>query len=167
MATTTETYVRNQLYQVPLTELQSDPAQPRKYLDPTALDELTASVTQHGILQPILFRRDEQTKLLYVVAGERRSAAARKAGLTEVPAVFIDSRNYAEIALVENLLRQDLTPIEEAETWPASSGRRPPPSRKPSPSRNSPRRSVTNAAWTPRYRKKSSSVWPRTNSSAA
>ncbi len=71
---TTGTYTPNQLYSVPLAELQSDPNQPRKYLDPQALEELTASVVQHGILEPILFRQDKQTGLLYVVAGERRCA---------------------------------------------------------------------------------------------
>ncbi|MCK9392818.1 MAG: ParB/RepB/Spo0J family partition protein [Syntrophales bacterium] len=112
---TAETYTPSQLYSVPLAELQSDPNQPRKYLDSQALEELTASVVQHGVLEPILFRQDKQTGFLYVIAGERRCAAARKAGLSTVPAVFIDSDNYAEIALVENILRQDLTPVEEAE----------------------------------------------------
>jgi ParB family chromosome partitioning protein len=109
------TYVPNQLYQVPLAELQPDPAQPRKYMDPAALEELTASVSKMGIIEPVVCRQDGATGLCYVVAGDRRCAAARKAGLPTVPAVFIDSANYAEIALVENLLRQDLTPIEEAE----------------------------------------------------
>jgi ParB family chromosome partitioning protein len=84
-------------------------------MDPVALEELTASVAQMGIIQPIVCRKDSETGLVYVVAGERRCAAARKAGLASVPAVFIDGDNYAEIALVENLLRQDLNPIEEAE----------------------------------------------------
>jgi ParB family chromosome partitioning protein len=108
-----ESYVRNRLYFVPLSDLQPDPNQPRKYLDSTALEELTASIVQHGVLEPILFRQEDS--LLYVVAGERRCAAARKAGLVSIPAVFIDSKNYGEISLVENLLRQDLTPVEEAE----------------------------------------------------
>jgi len=108
-------YLPNQLFQVPLAELQPDPAQPRKYMDPVALDEMTASVSQVGIIQPIACRQDPATGLVYVVAGERRCAAARKAGLPTVPAVFIDGGNYAEIALVENLLRQDLNPVEEAE----------------------------------------------------
>jgi ParB family chromosome partitioning protein len=108
-----ESYVRNRLYFVPLSDLQPDPNQPRKYLDATALEELTASIIQHGVLEPILFR--QENGLFYVVAGERRCAAARKAGLVSVPAVFIDSQNYAEISLVENLLRQDLTAVEEAE----------------------------------------------------
>ena len=113
--TATTTYSPNQLYQVPLAELQPDPAQPRKYMDPVALEELTASVSQVGIIQPVVCRQDPATGLVYVVAGERRCAAARKAGLATVPAVFIDGGNYAEIALVENLLRQDLNPVEEAE----------------------------------------------------
>jgi len=109
------TYAPNQLHQVPLAELQPDPTQPRKYLDPVALEELTASIIQNGIIQPIVCRQDPQTGLVYVVARERRCAAARKAGLATVPAVFIEGENYAEIALVENLLRQDLNPVEEAE----------------------------------------------------
>jgi ParB family chromosome partitioning protein len=109
------TYDPNQLHQIPLAELQPDPTQPRKYMDPVALEELTASVIQNGIIEPIVCRQDPQTGLVYVVAGERRCAAARKAGLATVPAVFIEGDNYAEIALVENLLRQDLNPVEEAE----------------------------------------------------
>ena len=108
-------YLTNQLYQVPLAELQPDPTQPRKYMDPAALDEMTASVSQMGIIEPVVCRQDGATGLCYVVAGERRCAAARKAGLPTVPAVFIDGGNYPEIALVENLLRQDLNPVEEAE----------------------------------------------------
>jgi ParB family chromosome partitioning protein len=109
------TYAPNQLHSVPLAEIQPDPTQPRKYMDPVALEELSASIRQMGIIEPIVCRQDPATGLVYSVAGERRCAAARKAGLTHVPAVFIDSGNYAEIALVENLLRQDLNPIEEAE----------------------------------------------------
>ena len=109
------TYEKNQLYIVPLAEIQPDPAQPRKYMDPLALEELTASVKQMGIIEPVICRQDPATSLVYTVAGERRCAAARLAGLTEVPAIFIDGGNYAEIALVENLLRQDLNPVEEAE----------------------------------------------------
>ena len=109
------TYEKNQFYQVPLAELQPDPAQPRKYIDPAALDELTASIGQMGIIEPVVCRQDPATGLVYVVAGERRCAAARKAGLAAVPCIFIDGANHAEIALVENLLRQDLNPVEAAE----------------------------------------------------
>lgn len=113
--TDTTTYAPNQLHQVPLAVLQPDPRQPRKHMDPVALDELTASIKQMGIIEPIVCRQDPATGLIYTVAGERRCAAARKAGFTDVPAVFIEGDNYAEIALVENLLRQDLNPVEEAE----------------------------------------------------
>jgi ParB family chromosome partitioning protein len=109
------TYAKNQLYMAPLAELQPDPRQPRKFMDPVALQELTASVRQMGIIEPVVCRQDPATSLIYTVAGERRCAAARLAGLTEVPAIFIDGGNFAEIALVENLLRQDLNPVEEAE----------------------------------------------------
>jgi len=106
-------YVKGHFYYVPLADLQPDPNQPRKYLDPQALEELTASVQLHGILEPILFRKDK-SGILYVVAGERRCAAARKVGIVNIPSIYVEG-NHAEIALVENLLRQDLTAIEEAE----------------------------------------------------
>jgi ParB family chromosome partitioning protein len=116
MADTTVTYDKGKLYQLDLAQLQADPNQPRKYMDPQALEELAASIAQHGVLEPILFRVAEG--LLYVVAGERRVEAAKKAGLTTIPAISVEG-NHAEIALVENLLRQDLTAIEEAEALQA------------------------------------------------
>ncbi|MCX5855777.1 MAG: ParB/RepB/Spo0J family partition protein [Deltaproteobacteria bacterium] len=107
----TESYARNQLYFISLNEIHPDPDQPRKYLDPAALQELTESIRQHGVLQPILFRQDKGG-LLFVVAGERRCAAARMAGLVSIPAVYTESANYDELALIENILRSDLTPVE-------------------------------------------------------
>ena len=108
-----ENYVKGQLYNIALSDLHPDPNQPRKFMDSTALEELTASIKQHGVLEPILFRQDTDG-VLYIVAGERRFAAAQNAGLTTVPAIFIEG-NHAEISLVENLLRQDLAAVEEAE----------------------------------------------------
>lgn len=107
------TYEKGQLYTLDLSQLQPDPNQPRKSLDPSALEELAASIATHGILEPILFRLDDKGSLI-IVAGERRAQAARQASLTTIPGILVDG-NYAEIALVENLLRQDLTAIEEAE----------------------------------------------------
>ncbi|MCX5810566.1 MAG: ParB/RepB/Spo0J family partition protein, partial [Proteobacteria bacterium] len=107
------TYEKGKLYNIALSDLHPDPNQPRKFMDPTALEELTASIKQHGVLEPILFRQDTDG-VLYVVAGERRFAAAQNAGMATIPAIFIEG-NYAEISLVENLLRQDLTAVEEAE----------------------------------------------------
>jgi ParB family chromosome partitioning protein len=107
------TYEKGQLYQMNLNDLQADPNQPRKVMDTQSLDELAATIQKHGVLEPILFRVAPDDGI-YVVAGERRVAAARKAGLTTIPAIAVEG-NHNEIALVENLLRQDLTSIEEAE----------------------------------------------------
>lgn len=106
-------YQKGHLYKLSLNDLLADPNQPRKVMEAQALDELAGSIGKHGILEPILFRRHEDGNLI-VVAGERRIAAARKAGLNYIPAIYVEG-NYAEIALVENLLRQDLTAVEEAE----------------------------------------------------
>ncbi len=123
MAETTAAYEKGKLYDLPITELKPDPNQPRKSMDPEALEELTASVRTYGIIQPILFRVAPATaqssalstqNLIFIVAGERRFAAARQVGLATVPGVCVEG-NSAEIALVENLLRQDLTAVEEAE----------------------------------------------------
>jgi len=106
-------YVKGKLYDLSLNDLLVDPNQPRKVMEARALEELAASIGKHGVLEPILFRRHQDGNLI-VVAGERRIAAARKAGLRTVPALCVDG-NPSEIALVENLLRQDLTAVEEAE----------------------------------------------------
>lgn len=111
---TDEKYIPGQLYMINLNDLLPDPEQPRKYMEPEALTELVESIKQHGVLQPVLFRKDKGG-LLYVVAGERRCAAARMASLTAVPAIYKESDNYDDISLIENLLRSDLTAVEEAE----------------------------------------------------
>lgn len=108
-----DTFEKGNLYSIPLSDLNPDPDQPRKYMDPQALEELTASIKQHGVLVPILFRKGNDGKL-YIVAGERRVQAAKKLGLEFVPGIFVEGSS-AEISIVENLLRQDLTAIEEAE----------------------------------------------------
>ena len=106
-------YEARTLYQVPIDLVRKDPNQPRKSFDAQGLEEMVASVTKHGIIQPVIFRRGPDGTAI-VVAGERRVAAARQVGLTEIPGIFIDG-NASEIALVENLQRQDLTSVEEAE----------------------------------------------------
>jgi len=109
------TYEKGTIYNISIIDFRQDPKQPRKFMDPQALDELAASIAKHGILEPVLFREgDSQQGYVFVVAGERRIEAAKKAGLLIIPSLYVDG-NAAEIALVENLLRQDLTPIEEAE----------------------------------------------------
>jgi ParB family chromosome partitioning protein len=106
-------YEKGQLYQIPITDFRLDPDQPRKVIDPDALAELAASIAKYGILQPLLFRTAGEG-WLYIVAGERRYQAAQQAGLFVLPAIYVEG-DYAEIALVENLQRQDLTAVEEAE----------------------------------------------------
>ena len=106
-------YEKGNLYDIPCTDLQSDPDQPRKFFDEESLEDLATSIKKHGLLQPVLFRKAEDGKLL-IVAGERRFKAALKTGQTTISANFVEG-NSAEIALVENIQRQDLTPIELAE----------------------------------------------------
>lgn len=106
-------YKKNTLYQLSISDLKPDPKQPRKYFDPEAIKELSKSIKLHGVLQPVLFRQNEKGKLV-LVSGERRFKAAKKANLDTIPAMFTDGKP-GEIALVENLLREDLTPVEEAE----------------------------------------------------
>jgi len=113
-----EGLVGRRLYQVPLECLSADPNQPRKYFDDAAMGELVRSIEKHGVLQPVMFRRDEDASLT-VISGERRFRAALELRLESIPAIFNDSGNNAEIALVENLLRENLNPIEEAEALQA------------------------------------------------
>ena len=109
-----ETFIPGQLYLVNLNELLADRDQPRQYMEPVPLTELTDSIKEHGIIQPPTFRLDAGG-LKYIVTGERRCTAARMAGLTEIYAIYRDSANYDEISLVENITRSDLTAVEEAE----------------------------------------------------
>jgi ParB/RepB/Spo0J family partition protein len=87
--------------------------QPRKHFDDEALAELAASLKAHGLLQPIVVRRDGEG--FELIAGERRFRAARLAGMTQLPALVRDVKSPLEVALIENLQREDLTPLEEAE----------------------------------------------------
>ena len=107
------TYEKGNLYQISIIDFKLDPTQPRKVVDPVALAELAASIAKFGILQPLLFREADQG-YVYIVAGERRFKAAQKVGLLILPAICVTG-DYAEIALIENLQRQDLTIVEEAE----------------------------------------------------
>jgi ParB family chromosome partitioning protein len=108
-----ETYEKGKLYQLPLSELFADPEQPRKFFDEQALTELQASIAVHGVLQPILVRAGADGNFI-IVSGERRFQAAKNAGLETIPAIITDGEP-AEIAIIENLLRENLTAIEEAE----------------------------------------------------
>ena len=98
-----------------ISEIEPNREQPRKYFDEEALTELADSIRQHGVIQPLLVRPMENGTY-QLVAGERRWRASRMAGLTEVPVVIKDLSEIEamELALIENLQRQDLNPIEEA-----------------------------------------------------
>ena len=89
--------------------------QPRKYFDKEALEELAASISENGLLQPILVREYGEGRY-QIIAGERRFRASKLAGLNEIPAIVLDKddKNAAQIALIENIQREDLNPIEEA-----------------------------------------------------
>lgn len=99
---------------LPARAIKPNPAQPRRVFDPQALEELTESIRQHGIIQPLSVRRIGTTYEL--IAGERRLRAAQAAGLSEIPCIVMsmDDRESGIVALVENLQRQDLDFVEEA-----------------------------------------------------
>ena len=100
---------------LPLAQIQPGLDQPRKHFDQDSLAELADSIREHGILQPLTVRR-LSSGYYQIIAGERRWRAAKLAGLTEVPALIIeaDDRKVMELALIENLQREDLNPVEEA-----------------------------------------------------
>ena len=114
---TNEPEVKSSLF-LPISQVESCAAQPRKQFDPDALADLADSIRQHGIIQPLTVRK-LQSGYYQIIAGERRWRAARMAGLTQVPAVVIeaDDRKAMELAMIENLQREDLNPMEEAEGY--------------------------------------------------
>ena len=108
---------KSSLY-LPISQVESCAAQPRKQFDPDALADLADSIREHGIIQPLTVRK-LQSGYYQIIAGERRWRAARMAGLDQVPAIVMeaDDRKAMELAMIENLQREDLNPIEEAEGY--------------------------------------------------
>jgi ParB family chromosome partitioning protein len=105
--------------EIPIDRLRPNPHQPRHLFDQETLEELAASIRQHGILQPLLVSEDPPDRY-FLITGERRWRAARLAGLATVPAVIrerIEGEQQLELALVENLQRRDLTPLEESRAF--------------------------------------------------
>lgn len=103
---------------IPLTHIQAGQYQPRTFMDEGALNDLASSIKDQGLLQPILLRPIQNAEVKYeIVAGERRFKAAAIAGLTEIPALIreLDDKNAAIVALIENMQREDLNPLEEAQ----------------------------------------------------
>ena len=100
---------------LPIHKVEPNPGQPRQDFDPEELQSLADSIALHGVVQPLTVR-EVSNGYYQIIAGERRWRAARIAELKEIPAVIIDAddRKVMELALIENLQRQDLNPVEEA-----------------------------------------------------
>lgn len=105
------------IQQIPIAECRPNPYQPRKTFQADAIEELKESILEYGIIQPLIVRKS--IKGYEIVVGERRFRAAKEAGLTEVPVVVkeLTDERMMELALLENLQREDLTPIEEASAY--------------------------------------------------
>ena len=105
------------IVEIPLAEIRSNPYQPREFFDEAALRELADSIKEHGIIQPIIVKKS--IKGYELVAGERRTKASKMAGRETIPAIIkdFDDNDMMEIALIENIQRENLNPIEEAEAF--------------------------------------------------
>jgi ParB family transcriptional regulator, chromosome partitioning protein len=105
--------------QIPVGSIQPNPRQPRREMAQTELEELAASIREHGIIQPLIVTREEISERYTLIAGERRLRAAVMAGLASVPAIVRDASELQrlELALIENIQREDLSPIEAAEAY--------------------------------------------------
>ncbi len=110
---------RSGLALIPVARIEPLPGQPRRIFDEDALSELAQSIAQRGVIQPIIVRPLERKGRYQLVAGERRWRAAQRARLHEIPAIIrdLDSREVMAIALIENIQREDLNPIEEARAY--------------------------------------------------
>ena len=104
----------NSISNIGIDLIKSNPLQPRKNFDEEKIDELAKSIERHGVIQPVIVKKSG--KHYELIAGERRWRAARQAGLNEIPSIIrdIDNRSQEEIALIENIQREDLNPIDEA-----------------------------------------------------
>lgn len=112
-----KTTKESDILEINIDDIRSNPYQPRTYFDETSLQELAESIKEHGIIEPIIVKKS--IKGYDLVAGERRTKASRLAGLTTIPAIikeFTDEQ-MLELALIENIQREDLTPIEEANAY--------------------------------------------------
>ena len=115
-----ETKIERQKNQISINDLVANKYQPRKIFDENNLEDLTNSIKERGIIQPIIVRASQEKKQKFeIIAGERRWLAAKKAGLNEVPVVIIeaDDLKSLEFAIVENVQRNDLNPLEEAQGY--------------------------------------------------
>jgi ParB family chromosome partitioning protein len=107
------------IVQVSVEEILPNPRQPRAHFDPEEITELAASISEHGVIQPLIVTRTSDSESYTLIAGERRWMAARQAGMNRVPAIVRDAsdQELVELALVENVQRADLAPLEAAEAY--------------------------------------------------
>lgn len=112
-----ETTPKEEIVDIKLDELRANPYQPRKRIDEEGIKELAQSIKEHGVFQPIIVKKS--IKGYDIIAGERRVRASQQAGLEKIPAIVrsFSNNEMMEIALLENLQRENLTPIEEAEAY--------------------------------------------------
>jgi ParB family chromosome partitioning protein len=113
----TESTENNGIVELRINEIEPNINQPRKRFDDDKLKQLSESIKQHGVVQPIICKKEDDA--FRIIAGERRWRAARMAGIEKIPVIIKDlsSKEIMEIALIENLQREDLNPIEEAEAY--------------------------------------------------
>jgi ParB family chromosome partitioning protein len=104
---------------IPVEQIIPNPQQPRTRIDPEKLSELAASIREHGVIQPLVITRGHHPDQYVIIAGERRWQAAKEAGLKEVPVVLREAsqQELLELALIENVQRDDLSPLETAEAY--------------------------------------------------
>ena len=113
-----EQNTQGQVVMVPLHKIEANPQQPRKIFNDESIAELTGSIKEYGVLQPIILR-DEKNDTYTIIAGERRYRASQLAGLEKIPAIIrtMETKEAALIALVENVQREDLNFLEEARAY--------------------------------------------------
>jgi len=116
---TSRTSISGGIIQVPVDSIKPNPKQPRTEMKPESLEELAASIREHGIIQPLIVSESQAAGSYTIIAGERRWRAAQLAGLSMVPVIekMVSEQGQLELALVENLQRTDLTPLEMAEAY--------------------------------------------------
>ncbi len=107
----------NKIQEIDIDMIRPNPNQPRKSFVEDKLEELAESIKQHGVIQPIIVKKEDN--VFMIIAGERRWRASRMASLTSIPCIVrdIENRNVSEIALIENIQREDLNPVDEANAY--------------------------------------------------
>jgi ParB family chromosome partitioning protein len=116
---TTASEVFSSVIRVPVEQIKRNPRQPRTHFDPAALQDLAASIKEHGVIQPLIVSRSETGLGYILIAGERRLQASKLAGLPDVPVIVRQTTDQQklELALIENIQRADLNPLEEANAY--------------------------------------------------